>query len=112
MLLRMRKVLENSCRENQNTRFIFSNFYSENRAVYEIKCRKTQNALLRFTASVVKQTRRRYRLHVYCLSCILARDGGSQQLTVGCDIVQLDRRLRSSAVLIPVHETARCLVQE
>ena len=32
----MRKVLNNSCRENQNTHFIFSDFFSEIRAVYEI----------------------------------------------------------------------------
>jgi hypothetical protein len=32
----MRNVLDESCRENQNKRFIFSNFVPENRAVYEI----------------------------------------------------------------------------
>ena len=33
---RMRKVLDRSCRENQNTHFVFSNFFFfENRAVYE-----------------------------------------------------------------------------
>jgi hypothetical protein len=31
----MRNVLDRSCRENQKTHFVFSNF-SENRAVYEI----------------------------------------------------------------------------
>ena len=32
----MRNVLDKSCRENQNTHFMFNNFFSENRAVYEI----------------------------------------------------------------------------
>jgi hypothetical protein len=32
----MRNVSDKSCRENQNTRFMFNNFISENRAVYEI----------------------------------------------------------------------------
>jgi hypothetical protein len=36
VLLRMRNVLNKSCRENQNTHFMFSIFFSENRAVYEI----------------------------------------------------------------------------
>ena len=31
----MRNVLDKSCRENQNTHFMFNNFF-ENRAVYEI----------------------------------------------------------------------------
>jgi hypothetical protein len=34
----MRSVSHDSCRENQNTRFMFSKFFfSENRAVYEIR---------------------------------------------------------------------------
>ena len=36
ILVRMRNVSDKSCSENQNTRFIFHNFFSENRAVYEI----------------------------------------------------------------------------
>ena len=32
----MRNVLDNSCREYKCTYLIFSNFFSENRAVYEI----------------------------------------------------------------------------
>jgi hypothetical protein len=38
ILLRMRNVLNKSCRENQNTHFMLSNFFvfSENRAFYEI----------------------------------------------------------------------------
>jgi hypothetical protein len=34
-LLRKRDFSK-SCRENQNTRFVFNNFFLENRAVYEI----------------------------------------------------------------------------
>jgi hypothetical protein len=37
IILRMRNVLDKSCRENQTTHFMFSNFYSENLTVYEIK---------------------------------------------------------------------------
>jgi hypothetical protein len=37
ILLRMRNVSDKSCRENQNTHFVFSKFFFlENRAVYEI----------------------------------------------------------------------------
>ena len=36
IFLRIRNVLGKSCRENQNTHFIFNNFFFENRAVYEI----------------------------------------------------------------------------
>ena len=32
----MRNVLDKSCRENRNTHFIFKNFFSKNRTVYEI----------------------------------------------------------------------------
>jgi len=32
-LLRMINISDTSCRENQNTHFVFSNFFSENRAV-------------------------------------------------------------------------------
>jgi hypothetical protein len=35
-LLRMRNVSGKICRENQNTHCVFSNFFSKNRAVYEI----------------------------------------------------------------------------
>jgi len=35
-LLRMRNVSDRSCRENQNTHFVFSNFFFENRVIYEI----------------------------------------------------------------------------
>ena len=36
ILLRTGNMLEKSCRENQRTPFILSNFFSENCAVYEI----------------------------------------------------------------------------
>ena len=32
----MGNVLDKSCRENQNTHFMFNNFFFENRAVYDI----------------------------------------------------------------------------
>jgi hypothetical protein len=35
-ILRMRNVLDDSCRENQNTHFRFNNFSSANLTVYEI----------------------------------------------------------------------------
>ena len=35
-LFRMRNVSDKSCRENQNTHFMFSNFFSQNCTVYEI----------------------------------------------------------------------------
>jgi hypothetical protein len=41
-LLRMRNVSYRSCRENQNTYFVFKNFFFfENRAVYEIMWKNT-----------------------------------------------------------------------
>ena len=36
VLLRIRNVVDKSCRENQNTYCMFNNFYSENRSVYVI----------------------------------------------------------------------------
>jgi hypothetical protein len=36
VLLRIKKVSDKHCRENQNTYFEFSNFVSENLAIYEI----------------------------------------------------------------------------
>ena len=34
--LRLRNASNKSCAENQNTHFTFSNFFSKNRAIYEI----------------------------------------------------------------------------
>jgi len=40
VLLRMRNFSSKICTENQNTHFVFSNFFPpENRAVYEIMCK-------------------------------------------------------------------------
>ena len=36
LLRRMKNVSDKSCRENQNTHFMFNNFVSKNRAFYEI----------------------------------------------------------------------------
>jgi len=36
ILLEMRNVSGQNCRENQNTRFVFNNILFQNRAVYEI----------------------------------------------------------------------------
>ena len=36
ILLKMRKVSEKSCRENQNTHFVFDKFFYKTRTVYEI----------------------------------------------------------------------------
>jgi len=47
MLLRMRKVLERSCRQNQNAWFIFSNFYSVN-CRFEIMCKEYKMPCWRF----------------------------------------------------------------
>ena len=41
VLLRMRNVSDKSCRRNQNTHFVFSNFFSKNRAVCEIMWKNT-----------------------------------------------------------------------
>ena len=40
VLLRKRNVSSKSCRENQNTYFMFIDFFYENRAVYEIMWKK------------------------------------------------------------------------
>jgi hypothetical protein len=36
----MRNVSDRSCRGNQNTRFVFNNFFPENLAVYEVMWKK------------------------------------------------------------------------
>jgi hypothetical protein len=40
VLFRMRDVSGKTCRENQNTHFMFHNVFLENRAVYEIMWKK------------------------------------------------------------------------
>jgi hypothetical protein len=42
----MRSVLNESCREDQSTDFIFSNIFSENCAVYEIMWKKCGRVIL------------------------------------------------------------------
>ena len=41
LLLRMRNVLDKSCRENQNPHFMFDTFFSEYHAVYEVMWKHT-----------------------------------------------------------------------
>ena len=40
ILLRMKNFWDKSCRENQNTRFVFNKFSPKNRSLYEIMCKK------------------------------------------------------------------------
>jgi hypothetical protein len=40
VLFRMRNFSDKSCSENRNTHFVLSNFFSENRAVFEIMWEK------------------------------------------------------------------------
>jgi hypothetical protein len=40
----MRNGLNESCRDNQNTHFIFNNFFSENRTIYEIMSKNMAEA--------------------------------------------------------------------
>ena len=96
VLLRMRNVSDKSCTENRNTHFVFSSFFFENRAVYEIMwekyCRAGQatddsmahadcmmgiedyryklticNIYCFSKATVVTRTRKMLRLCVHCL---------------------------------------------
>jgi hypothetical protein len=41
LLLRMRNISDKSCIENQDTHFMFNNFFSESRGVYEIMWKNT-----------------------------------------------------------------------
>jgi hypothetical protein len=41
VLLRIKTVWEKGCRENQNTPFMFSNFFSKNRVVCEVMWKNT-----------------------------------------------------------------------
>jgi len=93
----MRTVSDKICRETQNTHFVFSNFFFENRAVYEIMCKNiaergrlrmtiwhmriacwipkatnthSENVTHRFsTTTVVTRTRLNVTLYVQYLSC-------------------------------------------
>ena len=63
-LLRVRNVSDKSCRENQNTRFVFSDFFPVNRSVYEIMWEQfverggpqTDNMARAHTCSILKAT--------------------------------------------------------
>jgi hypothetical protein len=41
----MKNVLDRSCRENENTRFMFNNFFSENHTIYEIMSKNIAETL-------------------------------------------------------------------
>jgi len=41
VLLRMRNIPDNSCRENQNRHFMFKNFFTVSRTVYELTWKNT-----------------------------------------------------------------------
>ena len=98
----MRNVPDKSCRENQNTHFVFNNFFSDNRAVYDITwknmvqpgrpqmkiwrmriaCRITnatrhtfriRNTYFFCTAPLVTLTRLNITLHLHCLACYMLR---------------------------------------
>ena len=90
-------MFQTSCRENQNTHFVFSIFFPENRAIYEmwknmrqatddnvirrmrIACwipqaidMHSEYVLITFsTATMVIRTRLNVTLCVHCLSCFL-----------------------------------------
>jgi hypothetical protein len=73
-LLKKRNVSDKSCRENNNTQFIFNNFFSENRAVYEIcgeiRYSRTGYRLKYYTAQkLYKNTdTHSYNFNTYCFS--------------------------------------------
>ena len=97
VLLKMRNVLDKSCRETQNTHIMFNSFFFENRAVYEIIWKNAEGAGHRWqygvcslhagyvrlkihtlrlcnthcfsTTTVVAWTRLIVTLHAHCISC-------------------------------------------
>jgi hypothetical protein len=95
-LLRMRTVPDKSCRENQNTHFVFSNFFVENRAVYEIMWKNTvepdrpQMAIwrMRIVWWIPKATNtQRYRLcntHCFSIATMVAKTRLTVTLYVNC----------------------------
>jgi hypothetical protein len=100
-ILRMRNASDTSCRENQNTHFVSSNFFFENRTIYEkmwknivdrgrphvtiwrmrIACwipkatntHRLYNTHCFATATMVARTRHNVTSHVHCLSCLIGR---------------------------------------
>ena len=70
IILRMRNVSTKICRENQNTHFMFCNFFSENRDVYEtmskneVETERTQMTIWRRVACrISKAARARKHIH-------------------------------------------------
>ena len=65
VLLIMRNVSDKSCRENQNTHFVFGKFFSKNRVVYEMTWKNTVEAdspqmtkwLMRIACCTLKATK-------------------------------------------------------
>jgi hypothetical protein len=55
ILFRMRNVSDKSCSENQRTYFIFNNFFSENRAVYEKMWKKHGTAGLATVDNIIRR---------------------------------------------------------
>jgi len=113
ILLRMRNVSDKSCRENQTTHFVFSNFFFENRVVSEIMWKNTvQRArpqmairrrrtacwitkdidthseyviLIAFPLQQCLQERASVlRLHVHCLSCYISSPTANCLQTIKC----------------------------
>jgi hypothetical protein len=96
-LLRMRNVSNESCIENQNTYFMFSDFFPENRAVYEIMRKMWWSQMDRndvtiwrvrvacgistatrthtptHPATIVTRTGLNVTLYVYCVSCYILK---------------------------------------
>jgi hypothetical protein len=100
-LLRMRNVSDKICRENENTHFVFSEFLTENRAVYEIMWKNivewgrpqmtlrrmriaccipeatdthTQNTYWFSTATMVARTCLNVKFYLHCPSCFTSQE--------------------------------------
>jgi hypothetical protein len=72
IILRMKNVSTKICRENQNTQFMFRNFFSENRDVYktmsknEVETERTQMTIWRRVACrISKAARARTHTHTH-----------------------------------------------
>jgi hypothetical protein len=53
----MRNVSDKSCRENQNTHFMFNNFFSENPVVYEIMWKENGRARQATDENIIRRMR-------------------------------------------------------
>jgi hypothetical protein len=108
VVLRMRNVSHKSCRENQNTHFVFGNFFPNSYRLWDNveKCCRDEQAIddnmaharcmldnqsnkhtLRIrntpcfsTATVVARTRLTAALYVHCLSCISTNQSANQTM--------------------------------